>query len=438
MKQQGGIPRFDYDLSGSVNTVGKLGRLQTAFIRPIVAGDTISLNYRTNLRASPVRRPLSNDFHVSVDLFFVPYRNIYSTDWKTFCLQGQDEGVTFTTRTFSSGRNECLGTHIPSGSTIPLWLSQGYIDIYNRYYKHPADSDVAADVFDSLSHLIDDRMDYGFQCGWHPSGPAWTRVVLEEVADADRRFALVDTDKIDLTTMASQQGRLKTETVRQWYAAANSARWSDIMRETYGTFMDTAMDVRPEHLGHQEVFLSSFDVNGTDASTLGTVSGKVVGELGITMPPKYFVEHGTLWCLILIRPQAIAIAEQDYLSRISQPSYSQIMGDPDICSRATPITNDMSKWLSGSTVTTGSIMPDHQWFREGANRTHQLFSEADGFPFHKQQITDLEYCKYLYSGQWDEIFTSLELAHWHANGHVNIRAKRVVPPPMVGAFAGVN
>jgi len=432
-----GIPRFPYELDGVICSVGKIGRLQTLFTRELIPGDSIEMNFSTNLRLSPLRRPMATDFQVDLFAFFHAHWKVYSTIWKTFILEGQDEGQSLTTRTFASGRNECLGQHYNSGDTVPLYITQGYIDIFNRYFKLPGDADVAANVFDSLNHVTDDRQDYGFQCGHLPKN--WNRIVLAEVTTADYRVPLTDTNTtLDLLSVSDYQGRLKTERAREWYAAGSGARYADVMRYTYGTDKSEDVDIRPELIAHSTAYLSGFDVNGTDATTLGTVSGKGIGQFNLSFPSRFFGEHGVLWVMCLVRPMPVHQKETNWLPQKSNPTYKEISGDPEIYARQAPITNNISEWIKDSTVTTGSIIPFGQWYREGANRIHQKFSETTGWPFNTTLPTNIDHCKYIYSGQFDSVFASTEMAHWHSNGYANIFAKRVIPPPMVGVFAGVN
>jgi len=438
MQSEGQIRRYPYDKSGYVATVMKTGRLQTAFTRFVVAGDSVSINYNTNLRASPVVRPAYADIHVHIAAYFHPLRHTYGSDWTNFMLQGVDEGVTFTTRTFASGRNECLGQHYNSGDTVPLWAPQIYINTYNNFYILPGDTKVAASVFDSLNHATDDRMDYGFQCGW-PDVLPWNNIVLSETTTADRRVALSDTNTtLDLRDFADMQGRLKTETVREWYAPSAGLRYRDIMKFTYNTKINTDADQRPELLGVTEEYLSGFDINATDTAGLGTVGGKMVGQFNLNIPPKFFAEHGIINVVILIRFQSLHDKETCYFGQKSNPTYKEISGDPDILSRMGPITNNTSEWIKGMTLTSAGIMPAGQQFRYGHNRIHQRYRELTGHPFCTTDFTDIDHVKYQYSGQYDGVFQSTEAAHFNAQGWAEVFVKSVVPPPMVGVFTGTN
>ncbi|UOF79417.1 major capsid protein [Microviridae sp.] len=433
-----GIPRFLYDHSGYVATVGKCGRLQTAFTRYVVAGSTVDITYATNLRLSPLVRPMYADVHVHIAAYFQPMRHIYGSDWTNFILQGQDESVTFTTRTLASGRNECLGQHYNSGDTIPLWAPQIYINIFNNYYILPGDTKIAANVFDSLNHAIDDRMDYGFQCGW-PDALPWNTIVLSEVTTADYRVALTDTNTtLDLLNVEEMKGRLTTERAREWYAPAAGLRYRDIMRYTYGNSVNTDADARPELLGVSEEMLSGFDINATDLAGLGTVGGKSVGQFGLNIPPKFFPEHGVIFVMLLVRFQSLHDKETCYFGQKSNPTYKEISGDPEICSHQAPVTNNTSEWIKGVTLTSAGIMPFGQQFRYGHNRIHQRYRELTGHPFCSADLSDIEHVKYQYSGQWDSVFQSTEAAHWNAQGWADVMVKSVVPPPMVGVFSGVR
>lgn len=437
MDNKSGIERYEYDLSNHVATVGKIGRLQTCFVRELVGGTTFECSYNLNVRLSALVRPMYSDAQVDLFAFFVPHRHVYGADWRTFILTGYDEGVSLTTRTLSAGRNECLGQHYNSGDTIPLWAPQGYINIFNRYFKLPGDTDVAANVFDALNHATDDRMDYGFQCGWLPRN--WNTIILSEVTTADKRVALSDTNTtLDLTDFADMQGRLQTELVREWYAPGSGARYTDIMRNTYGADVNTDADQRPELLAHTSELLSGFDINATDSVGLGTVGGKSVGQFNLTVRPKFFAEHGVVWVMMLVRFLPIHAKETSWLGQKSNPTYAEISGDPEIYKRKGPVTNNISEWIKDSTLTSAGIIPYGQWYREAPARVHQRYIELTGHPYATTVFSDIEHVKYIHSGQYDAVFNDLQAGHWNSQGWASCYVKSPVPPPMVGVFAGTN
>ena len=87
-----------YDLSHFSFMSGKMGRLMTLALIPVVAGDSIGIDFRGIFRLSPLRRNLVVDAHCDLYVFYVPHRHVYGDDWVDFIKQGVDEAITFPDR----------------------------------------------------------------------------------------------------------------------------------------------------------------------------------------------------------------------------------------------------------------------------------------------------------------------------------------------------
>src|SRR6266511_3983271 len=92
---QTGAERMPHDLSHLGFLAGQIGRLITISTTPVIAGDSFEMDAVGALRLSPLRRGLAID----------------STAF--------------------------LGTINPDTNKIPKHLFQGYLNIYNNYFKAP-------------------------------------------------------------------------------------------------------------------------------------------------------------------------------------------------------------------------------------------------------------------------------------------------------------
>jgi len=430
MKNNGYDQRNTYDLSAFSFMVGNIGQLQTLMTIPVVAGDSMDINFAGVFRLSPLRQNLQLDCQVDLFGFFVPYRHVYGADWTNFIIAGQDEGVTFTTRTLT-GATQIFGTHTNASATVPLWLTQGYLNIFNRYFKHPGDADYAADYFDAIADA-DSRLNYGLRCGFLKR--VWTTPATSEITAADYRYALVDTDKIDLLEMASTQGLLKSERRREFFAS----RYNEIIHAQWGAKVNTDADQRPELIMHQVGFVGGQDIMGTDDATLGKYTGVAKSVNGMSIPRKFFAEHGTIWIMALLRFPTIHTLEVPYLSKKSQPTYAEIAGDPEVMKMRAPVTLNMAEYLHGSSLNDAGQVPYGQWYREGANRVHKLYRDISGHPFIEGLFSDADDVRYIPISEYADVFQTVQLAQWQCSGKVTITADRVIPEVSTSIFAGTN
>src|SRR6266576_1633913 len=122
---QTGAERMPHDLSHLGFLAGQIGRLITISTTPVIAGDSFEMDAVGALRLSPLRCGLAID----------------ST--------GYIDHAAF------------LGTINPDTNKIPKHLFQGYLNIYNNYFKAPWMPDRTEA---NPNELNQDDARYGFRC----------------------------------------------------------------------------------------------------------------------------------------------------------------------------------------------------------------------------------------------------------------------------------
>src|SRR5712692_10449831 len=103
---QTGAERMPHDLSHLGFVAGQIGRLITISTTPVIAGDYFEMDAVGALRLSPLLRGLAIHSTVDVSTVYI--------DHAAF-----------------------LGTINPDSNKIPKHLFQGYLNIYNNYFKAP-------------------------------------------------------------------------------------------------------------------------------------------------------------------------------------------------------------------------------------------------------------------------------------------------------------
>src|SRR5437879_287063 len=161
---QTGAERMPHDLSHLGFLAGQIGRLITISTTPVIAGDSFEMDAVGALRLSPLRRGLAIDSTVDIFTFYVPYLLLLfpfllflvidsTVDIFTFyvphrhvygeqCIKFMKDGVNATplptvNTTGYIDHAAFLGTINPDTNKIPKHLFQGYLNIYNNYFKAP-------------------------------------------------------------------------------------------------------------------------------------------------------------------------------------------------------------------------------------------------------------------------------------------------------------
>ena len=418
------------DLSHYVIDCGQIGRLKGLQQIPVLPGDVLSLDYAGVIRLSPLRRNLAIDARVDFFVFFVPHRHVYGQDWIDFMLAGVDETVSLdTVNVGGSNRLHSRGTR--ASGVVPLWIVSGYNRVWNWFFRVPT---VPADEVDD-DHIgsSDDDRRYGYRIG--PLDTVWTTPPVPTRNAADRRFQL-DSNQVDLVRMSQQQARWRTEIERDIFAR----RYQDLMRRMFGTSVNIDVNERPMLCWRQSMWMSGYDVDGTDQASLGNYSGKAAVVGGFRMPPKRFNEHGNVIVLAAVRFPTLHGGEVHRLEKISNPSYKQFAGDVRVDSREPPASLTPAHIIDGSTSNTSlGEVPHGYWWNYLPSRIHDAYNDLDGFPFwHATKAVTLDNRKYVDPYIFDDMFATRQLEHWNMQLRGNVMVRRRVPPALASWFAGAK
>src|SRR5207247_2373716 len=111
---------------------------------------------------SPLRRGLAIDSTVDIFTFYVPHRHVYGEQWIKFMKDGVNATPLPTVNTTGYIDHAAfLGTINPDTNKIPKHLFQGYLNIYNNYFKAPWMPDRTEA---NPNELNQDDARYGFRC----------------------------------------------------------------------------------------------------------------------------------------------------------------------------------------------------------------------------------------------------------------------------------
>src|SRR5438034_8172533 len=133
---QTGAERMPHDLSHLGFLAGQIGRLITISTTPVIAGDSFEMDAVGALRCSPLLRGLAIDSTVDIFTFYVPNRHVYGEQWIKFMKDGVNATPLPTVNTTGYIDHAAfLGTINPDTNKIPKHLFQGYLNIYNNYFK---------------------------------------------------------------------------------------------------------------------------------------------------------------------------------------------------------------------------------------------------------------------------------------------------------------
>lgn len=417
--------RYRCDLSHFSFSAGDIGKLQTLSLIPVMAGDSMSLNLEGVFRLSPLRRSLVVDCNVDLFAFYVPHRHTYGEDWIDFIKDGLRNTVTFPSQS-SLQELDYMGTHYLDNEQFPSWVSAGYNDIWNRYFRSPTDNEelVGDEVLTTSAERVAGR-----KCGYLPT--PWSTGVTEGVDPSFRDVP--STTSFDIADLNRVQAQYSTDVDRTYFGE----RYNDILNTAFGSTVNTDADQRPTLIGRNRFWLSGYDVDGTDDAALGSHSGKssVVGKFSFRR--KFFPEHGGLWIMALLRFPTIHVDERAFLLQQVDASYLEQAGDPALVSAEPPVDMVPADFFSNGSGSGFGAIPFGQHYRYHPNIVHRLYKVLDGYSFIDTPIDTQDKANYVGDTEYDDVFQTNQLRHWNVAGRLDISCQRTVPPSRSSLYAGV-
>src|SRR6516225_2721426 len=339
---QTGAERMPHDLSHLGFLAGQIGRLITISTTPVIAGDSFEMDAVGALRLSPLRRRVAIASTVDIFTFYVPHRHVYGEQWIKFMKDGVNATPLPTVNTTGYIDHAAfLGTINPDTNKIPKHLFQGYLNIYNNYFKEP----------------------------WMPER---TEANPNELS----RQMTTSTTSIDIMGLQAAYANLHTDQERDYFMH----RYHDVI-SSFGGKTSYDADNRPLLVMRSNLWASGYDVDGTDQTSLGQFSGRVQQTYKHSVPRFFVPEHGTMFTLALVRFPPTATKEIQYLNAKGALTYTDIAGDPVLYGNLPPREISMKDvFRSGDSSKTFKIA-EGQWYRYAPSYVSPAFYILEGFPF---------------------------------------------------------
>ncbi|CAI7573616.1 unnamed protein product [Penicillium manginii] len=355
---QTGAERMPHDLSHLGFLAGQIGRLITISTTPVIAGDSFEMDAVGALRLSPLRRGLAIDSTVDIFTFYVPHRHVYGEQWIKFMKDGVNATPLPTVNTTGYIDHAAfLGTINPDTNKIPKHLFQGYLNIYNNYFKAPWMPDRTEA---NPNELNQDDARYGFRC-CHLKN-IWTAPLPPET-ELSRQMT-TSTTSIDIMGLQAAYANLHTDQERDYFMQ----RYHDVI-SSFGGKTSYDADNRPLLVMRSNLWASGYDVDGTDQTSLGQFSGRVQQTYKHSVPRFFVPEHGTMFTLALVRFPPTATKEIQYLNAKGALTYTDIAGDPVLYGNLPPREISMKDVFRSGDSSKKFKIAEGQWYRYAPSLT---------------------------------------------------------------------
>ena len=432
------MKRYIYDLGHYSAACGRMGRLQTLSVIPVVANDSMSLEMTGALRAAQLRRTMSIDSRMDLFAFFVPHRHVYKDAWQTFIKDGLNGSTLL--QSVEIGPSPLYTDYVCAKSArIPLHLTAGYAQIWNEYFRVPNVSDHAADLLpeDTALQDTDDRR-FGVRCARLPTD--YSTGINWNGTDSYKNVP-VQSGNINLIEFEKVQAQYESDETRQWF----QHRYRDVLDFTYGAGqVNTDADQRPTLIMRKSEWFSGHDVEGTADANLGQLSGIQNRMINFGFPMKHFKEHGCIWIMALMRYPTIVSKEQHWFNgHANALDYKTVSGDPMVICSEPPIDYNHTDFF-GAGVSVPSFdagrRPYASWYRSHPSYVHTNFDILDGYPFidPSKDLQENNLKGLTYDAGIADMYQTSQLENWNLVAQMALQAKRVIKPSTESIYVGTG
>jgi hypothetical protein len=369
------------------------------------------------------------DVRVDVATFFVPHRHVYGQDWIDYISEGYDETVNLTTIDAGNGNSWDEFQAVPwiKSGEIPLWLVQGYLNIWNRYYRPPKQSIAER----TTAYSISGNDAEGFLCSTLPA--IWN--TGHESGAYPTNNSVSSATSFTVTDLAKKMAEWDTELQREW----KDTYYRDFMRNIWGGNASVDADQRPTLLAHSTKWMSGFDVYGTASSSFGEAIGRMEMLVDHGFPRRLFPEHGVIWTMLLVRTPPTHEEEIHWLVGNPNPSYAEMACDPTLVSKEEPYDLELKDVFRSTSTTSLGKIPFAQWYRMQPNIVHKRYDSTNGFAFFDTIPADLQEAVLYPSRRFTSAFRGGgDFLHWQSSLKNSARCLRVVPDSGSSVFAGTR
>lgn len=450
------MQRQVYNLGHLSHTCGQIGRLQTLSVIPVEAGASIQLSVDGIARLAPTRKEIVSECQADLMAFFVPLRHTYGQAFVNWLKAGRNTvEPAFAGIAVPDGSRTApyLGLNT-FGSEINRALVNGYNRIFTNFFmvpSYPFDSQgidgTQYDYFPTGSAQAEvNTRKYGRLCARLPhvlnggntvttGSTGWEQQDIDLTVDPMVPTGLSEFSILDL---AQIQGRYNSLLSNAWF----NHKYADLLEQTWGGSTTKDADLlflQPEMLMRETRMMSGRDVDGTDDATLGTFQGKTLERLGMSMPRKFFGEHGNLYIMALLRYPLVHNREAHPLHTTPNPSYAELAANPEFVANTPPINFDPRPWLAGGAtyVPDEEVMqPFGQQHRFQPNRVHENFLIIPGYPFSNWNGGSVRDWYYYRDNEYGETFQTSQIGQWQLSAEINCMKYSPVPGVKSSIFTG--
>lgn len=387
----------------------KVGRLQMIGRLDVMPGDSLAITAGVRTEYNKLRRNAGVSLVQETFAFYAPWRWTYGNSFVAAATKGWS-----TAQTWQANQTLNQGDDAPAlmlhGNVAPRHLVWDYAEIVDHYFKEPHQPSVTNNnVFSD-----NDDQTYGYRCwqlrdSWETS-PNWDDKHDEEKILNENMPAL---------SLPKYVRTGKDNQMRTW----DAVRKEDIYRATFKGHLSNEAVFRPIHLHYdrQAVQLKGENIEPTESTQIA--SARSGGR--ITIPRRFYAEHGTIYILSLTRVKPTYWQAQPLLDIPSHlANQKKSLGHP-VGNSESPLELNLDDIFSDAPANTSAgWVPWYSWMMRRPDFWSPVIRDNDeGWPARDTPTTKAELHRH---PEYEDIWTSKQFGHGVTHASISAQGHRPV------------
>lgn len=407
--------RQPVDLSRLSFHAGQIGALKTIDIVTVQAGDGFSADYVGSFRMSPLRRALCMDARLEFFTFYIPHRYT-DGNFQQMLVEGAGGPTLMAYRYVGPGHEtwhaNFLATNPNNLGEVPAYMVNGYLKVFNNYFKSPDAPDYGSDP----ATWDNDRRQFGINCAHLKS--YLTAPLPEGYTDTHGISAAGDV--LDVRDLSRGEALLFQQQERHLFAT----RYRDIV-DSLGGHAPIDTDQRPQLVQRTSMWTSGYDVNGSDQATLGQFSGRSQQAFQHTVPRFFCPEHGMMITVALVRLPHVHTNSMPYEVGCQELSYETMIHDPVMAGVGGSTDVSMATLYNGGNANAFSMAYQQHHRVAAPAHVDERYAATEGFPFIFEIPQDgTGDSVMIQPHDYDHVFQTDALAQWNIQCKSNAKCMR--------------
>jgi hypothetical protein len=392
--------------------IGKVNCLRQQILLP---GETADISIKGTVRLEGLRERDNLRVNAHLAVFMTPIRWLWG-GWPQYIKDGPSGVTPVPTVTISDLARYGIGAQSTVALSVPTFLRNNPLRVYNEWYKWPEDADIAAWPTDGGVAV--------------PLQHAWNRCRYnKDPADADD-YTLASATDFDVRDLAALQARFRSAMERD---VLSYNRYMELIGEMYNADGSREVDQVPMMIDQQSIGVDPRELPATDGASLGQWQSVLDFDVDHQLRGVVCPEHCVLSYFLTVRFAPIIEAKMPLANEAL--SWDEYVGDPEMLQAREPVAVRVRDVAADQSVTQLGYLPAGWQWRSGHDVVGERVDVKNSFPY---QLIPTSQANAKDATRIKDAFRSQSLGDYVADVYIKESTRSPIAGALESYFSGMT